>query len=63
MLAAEASAAFGEGADHFASVEALARHVVANAGSDVTLLVKGSRFMQMERVVDALTSRSSAGAH
>jgi UDP-N-acetylmuramoyl-tripeptide--D-alanyl-D-alanine ligase len=53
-LAAEAGAAFGAGADHFASVDALARHVAAEADAQVTVLVKGSRFMRMERVVAAL---------
>jgi UDP-N-acetylmuramoyl-tripeptide--D-alanyl-D-alanine ligase len=62
-LAAEAGAAFGEGADHFATVDALTRHVVANAGPEVTVLVKGSRFMQMERVVAALTNQSVQGTH
>jgi UDP-N-acetylmuramoyl-tripeptide--D-alanyl-D-alanine ligase len=62
-LAAEAASAFGDGADHFATVDALTRHVVANAGPEVTVLVKGSRFMQMERVVAALTGKSAQGAH
>jgi UDP-N-acetylmuramoyl-tripeptide--D-alanyl-D-alanine ligase len=53
-LAAEAGAAFGPGADHFANIDALAQHVVAEAGPEVTVLVKGSRFMRMERVVAAL---------
>jgi UDP-N-acetylmuramoyl-tripeptide--D-alanyl-D-alanine ligase len=63
-LAAEASAAFGEGGEHFASVEALAAHLVAAAGEGTTILVKGSRFMRMERVVSALAgSAAAAGAH
>jgi len=53
-LAVEAGAAFGAGATHFASVEALAAHLASEAGSGVTILVKGSRFMRMERVVAAL---------
>jgi UDP-N-acetylmuramoyl-tripeptide--D-alanyl-D-alanine ligase len=47
----EAAAAFGSGARHFDSPQALARALPA-AG---TILVKGSRFMRMERVVAALT--------
>ena len=58
-LAAEAGAAFGPGADHFASVDALARHVAAEASAEVTVLVKGSRFMRMERVVAALVEHAS----
>ena len=30
---------------------------------DMTVLVKGSRFMKMERVVDHLVGTSSKGAH
>ncbi|HYR00167.1 MAG TPA: cyanophycin synthetase, partial [Casimicrobiaceae bacterium] len=64
-LAAEAAAAFGDGAAHFASVEALAAHVAAQAGPGTTVLVKGSRFMRMERVVAALAPGAvpAAGAH
>ncbi len=62
-LAAEAAAAFGAGAEHFASVDALAEHVAREAGPGVTVLVKGSRFMRMERVVTSLCGTSPAGAH
>jgi UDP-N-acetylmuramoyl-tripeptide--D-alanyl-D-alanine ligase len=49
-------AAFGEGGRHFASVEEL---VAALRGQ--TILVKGSRFMKMERVVAALTGIQEGG--
>jgi UDP-N-acetylmuramoyl-tripeptide--D-alanyl-D-alanine ligase len=63
-LAAESGAAFGEGAEHFASVEALAAHVAATARAGTTILVKGSRFMRMERVVAALCGPTfREGAH
>jgi UDP-N-acetylmuramoyl-tripeptide--D-alanyl-D-alanine ligase len=53
-LTAASVAAFGAGAQHFSSVEALAGHVASAAAADTTVLVKGSRFMRMERVVAAL---------
>ncbi len=64
-LAAEAAAAFGAGGTHFDSVEALARDVARTAPADATLLVKGSRFMRMERVVNALAGKrtDAEGAH
>jgi UDP-N-acetylmuramoyl-tripeptide--D-alanyl-D-alanine ligase len=51
-------AAFGAGARHFDSVDAL---VAAAQGA--SFLVKGSRFMKMERIVAALTGASTQGAH
>jgi UDP-N-acetylmuramoyl-tripeptide--D-alanyl-D-alanine ligase len=62
-LAAQSAAAFGEGAEHFATVDALAAHVAATAGMGTTLLVKGSRFMRMERVVAALCGPAAGGVH
>ena len=62
-LAREAAAAFGGGAAHYADADALARAVAGGAGTGVTVLVKGSRFMRMERVVAVLAGRPAAGAH
>jgi len=46
--------AFGAQAHHFASIEALVSALQAETTADDVVLVKGSRFMQMERVVNAL---------
>ncbi len=63
-LATEAAAAFGAGAEQFATVEDLAAQLARSATAGVTVLVKGSRFMRMERVVAALTLRPDVeGAH
>ncbi|MEP6942790.1 MAG: UDP-N-acetylmuramoyl-tripeptide--D-alanyl-D-alanine ligase [Betaproteobacteria bacterium] len=57
-LAQHAVAAFGEGGEHFASVDELILALRPVPGR--TLLVKGSRFMKMERVVQALTGTAMA---
>ena len=62
-LAREAVSAFGEGGEHCASVEALAARVAAESRAGVTMLVKGSRFMRMERVVTALTGATGGTGH
>ena len=54
-LSAHAARAFGPGARHFAEFDELMRALQPLAAREVTLLVKGSRAMQMERVVRALT--------
>ena len=48
--------AFGEGARHFDTVEELVSQLKSS-----TVLVKGSRFMKMERVVTALTGAAEGG--
>ncbi len=58
-LAAEA---FGKGARHFESVEALLEEAGHEAAQGATLLVKGSRFMKMERVADALALSGTSHA-
>src|SRR6195256_1608496 len=50
-LSSACVAAFGEGARHFATVEALISAAQAELRPRTTMLVKGSRFMRMERVV------------
>jgi UDP-N-acetylmuramoyl-tripeptide--D-alanyl-D-alanine ligase len=60
-LAVHAVRAFGEGARHYAAIETLLADVGAALGPQATVLVKGSRFMQMERVVRSFED-SKAGA-
>jgi UDP-N-acetylmuramoyl-tripeptide--D-alanyl-D-alanine ligase len=56
--------AFGAGGEHFDDIQALSAAAASAAASGATLLVKGSRFMRMERVVAALTTNADApGSH
>jgi UDP-N-acetylmuramoyl-tripeptide--D-alanyl-D-alanine ligase len=59
-------AAFGSGATHYNRIEDLVEDVKRALAPDVTVLVKGSRFMRMERVVQAIVSAGPGeqeGAH
>jgi len=54
VLSVEAVREFGDGGAHFTTIEDLVAAVTGVLGRDTTLLIKGSRFMRMERVVEAL---------
>ena len=56
-------AAFGAGASHHASVEALIAALKNQISHDTTVLVKGSRFMKMERVVEKIAPDYRKGNH
>ena len=60
-LAIHAVRAFGDGARHYVAIEVLLVDVGATLGPQVSILVKGSRFMHMERVVRSFED-STAGA-
>lgn len=53
-LSAYATEEFGQGAQHFNALDELLNAAEYLLADDVTLLIKGSRFMQMERVVKQL---------
>jgi len=65
LLAGEATRhtaqAFGERAQHFARVEDLLPAAAACDAAGTTVLVKGSRFMRMERAVCVLTGTAPTG--
>lgn len=55
-VSAETADAFGKGAQHFSSREELAEALLQSLRPDVNCLVKGSRSMGMEAVVEAITA-------
>jgi UDP-N-acetylmuramyl pentapeptide synthase len=56
-LSKEMVGAFGAGAQHFESAQAVAAAVLQVLNNNCTVLVKGSRFMHMERVVSLLVAK------
>ncbi len=60
-MSRETVAAFGAGAAHFASADELVSCLRPLLGTQSTVLVKGSRFMKMERVVEKLVPNYGGG--
>ncbi len=58
-----AVAAFGSGALHYPDHAAIADALRPQLDASTTVLVKGSRFMRMERVADALIAHSGHDTH
>ena len=54
-LSRETATAFGSGAQYYDAPEALAAELMARMDANTVVLVKGSRFMRMERVVALIT--------
>jgi UDP-N-acetylmuramoyl-tripeptide--D-alanyl-D-alanine ligase len=59
-LARHAAAAFGAGAEQFDTTAELTRRLQDMLTPGATVLVKGSRFMRMERVVGEITGEAAA---
>jgi len=59
-LSVHAVREFGPGARHFLNIEALLAALDQKMATDSTVLVKGSRFMKMERVVKFCTAATPA---
>ncbi len=57
---AQAVRNFGEGGRHFCTIDKLIAAVQKELAADTTVLVKGSRFMRMERVADALVAEEQS---
>lgn len=62
-LMAEAVAAFGAGARHFPEQAELIAVAQAAIAPGATVLIKGSNFMKMDRVVAALAAAAATGEH
>jgi UDP-N-acetylmuramoyl-tripeptide--D-alanyl-D-alanine ligase len=47
---------------HFRDLDALGKAASRESAAGATILVKGSRFMQMERIADALAAQGGLNA-
>ena len=54
---------FGEGGVHFAKLDELVEALKSEMRAGTTVLVKGSRFMRMERIVEAVVTDPAGGTH
>jgi len=63
VMSENAVSNFGIDGRHFSSIEMLVEALAPDLGADDTVLVKGSRFMRMERVVEALTALADPVPH
>ncbi len=52
------AANFGDGAHHFGTIDSLIKTLSAELDEQTTVLIKGSRFMRMERVADAVAEET-----
>ena len=61
-LSVAAAHNFGPGGEHFSRLESLVKTLSAELDPQTTVLVKGSRFMRMERVVAAIAAPETGRA-
>jgi len=59
----EAAQMFGASAAHFDDIGGLIDALRQSLRAGATILIKGSRFMQMERVVQALSAQQTETVH
>jgi len=62
-MSENAASRFGVGSWHFSSVETLVETLAPSLNAGDAVLVKGSRFMRMERVVEALAVPAGSVSH